>query len=219
MRHGGQVDCHGFAGHVLAQHKTQESVELLEGLALHPFAQGDQLGLLVGHFDADVMASGNRRLHTDALGSQGQGQVIRQRSDLVDTYAHLPIAGLDEIRFHAELGEGRPAVDLHHVSGSAERFQRLFDDTRAVLVDVLTHDRLDSRVEDLVHVGQLPIQTAFRRLEHTRHLCAADLVFGRCRRCGNRGFIILFRIGFARRLAVQRCETLRRCIPFVENAP
>ena len=103
--HGARSAPHGLAGDVLAEGEAQaELCSFWKGLLFDDLAQGDQADLGVGHFDADVALPGDGGLDADALGGQGQGQVVGQGGDLADADAGAAVAGLDISRARRRTG-------------------------------------------------------------------------------------------------------------------
>src|SRR6266498_603089 len=109
--------------HIFTKSKAQGILIALEYIAFQNIAQGDQSHFIVWHFDAHVTMARHGRLDADARRSKGEGEIIRQRGDLVDADLRPPGSGLDEERFHAELCDRWSAVNFHYLNGSAERSQ------------------------------------------------------------------------------------------------
>jgi len=85
--------------------------------------------------------------------------IIREEAE----HTVMATAGLDEEGLHAKLRDRRSAVDLHHLHRRAEGGQRLLDQVRTLLNELLIDLRRAARVEDLLHLRQLPVDHGFCR--------------------------------------------------------
>ena len=73
--------------------------------------------------------------------------------NLADADARPPASCLDEERLHAELRDRWPAADLHHLRGRAEGGQRLFDETGALLDEIIVDGWRGALIEDIFDGG------------------------------------------------------------------
>ena len=107
VRHLSQVVYEGPAAGVLAQKQRQRHLLSHRARQGHQLFEPNLLLVQVGHLDADRVLAGERGDHANTRGTQGTGDVVRQRRHL----AHLDARG----RLQLEHRDHRAAVDLHHV--------------------------------------------------------------------------------------------------------
>ena len=166
--HAGQVGNDGLTLDIFTKRDAQAALHLDKGFALHQFLEADDVGRLVGHFDADVVGARNRRFDAHAGSRQGQGQVVGEPGDLryFDLDALLlaanlafDIAGLDQV-----LGDRWTLVGALKIGRHAKERQRFLD--QAPLI-----------ANQLVAVADtLPV------VEYRRKAAAASIP-ARCPRC------------------------------------
>ena len=111
VRHGVEVGGDDAAVDVLAHGQRELRLRAEKFLRLDDLAQPDGLALMVGHLDADRRLAGHA-LDQDALGAQGQAEVVAQAGDAAVLDAGL---GLE-----LEGGDDGAGIDLHHLAADVE---------------------------------------------------------------------------------------------------
>ncbi len=124
---------------------------------LEQVAQRHQGDLRVGDLNADEALARHRCLDPDRGRGERQRQVVGQGGDLAHLDLGAPAAPpVEEVRLDAELRDGRPAVDLHHVGWRAEGHQRFLDGPGLLAVEGVIGLALDAGLEDLGDLRQRP---------------------------------------------------------------
>ena len=147
---------HRLPGDVFPQGKAQRGAHFLEGFALNHVAQRYPADFVVRDLDPDICPARDGGLDADALGCQGQGQVIGQGDDFADPHPGAAGPVFHEIGFEPELGDGRAAVDLDDVTRGAKRSQGLLDHPRAPLVRFRVDRLRRALLEDGFDLGDDP---------------------------------------------------------------